>query len=218
MNHIRPNKILNLLEGDRVAKLYLPTNKGPNALESMLLSALVKFLNPNKILEIGTYLGRQTLNFAMNTNDDAEVYTLDLNAELHDDAKLVEVDRNISKIHLENKNKLAFHNRPESSKVIQLTGDSTKFDYSDFFSSFNFIYIDGGHDTYTVNIDTKNAFKLVDENNPFIIAWHDYGNKDYEIAAYLDELSRSRELYHVEESMLCFYFSDHFESIKDRLV
>lgn len=45
--------------------------------------------------------------------------------------------------------------------------------------------------------------------DPKVIAWHDYGNPTYPAQTEnLDQLSQSYEIYHVEDSWMCFWFSD----------
>jgi hypothetical protein len=174
----------------------------PSLLENFLLIAAARSVRAKQIFEFGTCLGATTLNLLMNT--DAKVFTLDLGAPIEnqhpDDAVLTE-------IHL--RGARDYSGTPYESRVEELTGDSTKFDYSSFVDSIDFVFVDGGHDFDTVKSDTENAFRMVRKNSPACIAWHDYGVPRYsDLTSYLDQFSTERNLFHVGDTMLCFSFSN----------
>jgi hypothetical protein len=56
--------------------------------EILVLNSLVKRLCPRRIFEFSTFNGRTTLNLALNAPQGAEVFTLDLSAELCDSTGL----------------------------------------------------------------------------------------------------------------------------------
>ena len=60
------------------ATIRIPQRKDLPLLETTLLIAALKSVNARRIFEFGTYLGSTTLNLALNTPDDAEVFTFDL--------------------------------------------------------------------------------------------------------------------------------------------
>jgi hypothetical protein len=77
------------------------------------------------------------------------------------------------------------------------------------------LYIDGGHDLETLDKDTINSFRMLSPNRPACVAWHDYGNPAYpQVAEYLDSLSGTKTIFHVEGSWLCF----HIRNAPKRLV
>ena len=53
-------------------------NGSVNNHELEVITKLTNILNPDKILEIGTNLGRTTYNLSKNTKDDCEIYTMNL--------------------------------------------------------------------------------------------------------------------------------------------
>ena len=82
----------------------------------------------------------------------------------------------------------------------------------------DFLFIDGGHDRFTVESDTENALVLAAAKKPSCIMWHDYGNAEYpDLTSYLDELSQRLEIFHIEDTMLCAWFNDPRASILPRL-
>ncbi len=204
IEHIRPHKIFELAPSSNVT-LPIPRRRGVDSgtlslLENFLLIAAARSVGAKQIFEFGTCLGTTTLNLLMNT--DAKVLTLDLGAPIEnqhpDDAVLTE-------IHL--RGSRDYSGTPYESRVEELTGDSTKFDYSSFVDSIDFVFVDGGHDFDTVKSDTENAFRLVKKNGPACIAWHDYGHPRYpEVTSFLDQFSAERTLFHVGDTMLCFWF------------
>jgi len=71
------------------------------------------------------------------------------------------------------------------------------------------VYVDGGHDLRTLKIDTKNAFKMLSPNSLSCIAWHDYNNTNYpHLTKYIDDISTKYDIYHIEETMVCFYLNN----------
>jgi hypothetical protein len=50
---------------------------------------------------------------------------------------------------------------------------------------------------------------MLSDNHKGCIAWHDYSNRIYpDLKTYLDELSETRDIFFVEESMVAFYLQN----------
>ncbi len=140
------------------------TKRGINVLlyETLVINALVKRYNPKILFEIGTFDGRTTINLAINSPDEAIVYTLDL--------PLQNIDKSPPGYRFTSKDE---EELPEKGKIVQLYGDSAKFDYSPYLDRVDFIFIDGNHSyDYVVN-DTQVALKLLRQGKG-VIVWHDY--------------------------------------------
>jgi predicted O-methyltransferase YrrM len=116
---------------------------------------LVNNINPVTIFEIGTFVGRTTRLFALNTNKDCMIYTLDLPQNL--------VSHSIGS---------DYKILPESTKIFQLSGDSQSFDFSPYYGKADFVWVDACHDYEYVKKDTENALKICKQDG--WIAWHDY--------------------------------------------
>ncbi len=116
---------------------------------------LVKNINPNIIFEIGTFVGRTTRLFALNSNRDCMIYSLDLPQNI--------VSHSIGS---------DFKNSFESNKIFQLSGDSQFFDFSPYYEKVDFVWVDACHDYEYVKKDTLNALKICKPDG--WIAWHDY--------------------------------------------
>jgi len=202
---VRPYQIF-----DRVAQptngrettIKIPQRKDLPLLETALLIAALKSVKARRIFEFGTYLGNTTLNLALNSPDDAEVFTFDLPPGL--DIQQHPEDVPFTREHFAVP-ALAFAGSRVESKITILTGNSLTADLSRFDKSMDFIFIDGGHDLATVTADTSNAIKMVRPGG--CIAWHDYQNARYpELTEYLESLPQRPVA--VGDTMLAFWFDE----------
>jgi predicted O-methyltransferase YrrM len=73
-----------------------------------------------------------------------------------------------------------------SNKITQLYGDSATFDFSFFWGSIDFVFVDGSHSYEYVLNDSRVALRLLKKNGG-IIVWHDYDSWEGVTRA-LDEL------------------------------
>lgn len=215
MYHIRPYKLFIAYDrptSERIVRAVLPQRRatgGVTLLETFLILASCRIVNARRVFEIGTFLGNTTVNLALNVPDSGRVFTLDL--DQRDAAQLQQhaADAPLTQVHLSHKTALDFVDTPAAPKIEVLVGNSTTFDYSRWERSIDAVYIDGGHDEYTVKSDTENALQLVRKEEPSCILWHDYGNRDYEgLTSHLDELSGTMSIFHIEDTMLCVWFND----------
>lgn len=207
---VRPHQVFGLHEtptmADRLATFVLPNDRTPKLLETAVLVALLKALDARRVLEIGTLWGLQTLNLAANLPPDGHVWTLDLGDEDLALAQLDARDRAIAGLtRADGAPARAFDDPRWRHRVTKLTGDSTRFDFAPLRGTMNFVYVDGGHDARTVASDTSEAFALLDPARPGAVAWHDDGNPHFpDVAAWLDQVGRERDVFHVGETMLAF--------------
>ncbi len=208
---IRPYKLFALLDSappQRVAQFQIPPRRGAGGitlLETALLIASMKIVSAKRVFEFGTFLGSTTLNLALNLSDDGHVFTLDLD---YAPERQHPSDAPLSELH--------FASRPDfegsavAHKITQLRGNSRTFNFSPLAHSIDLVFIDGGHDEETVQSDTENAmFKLLAQARPTAVLWHDYGNPEYpDLTCCLDNLAFIRPIFHVEDTMLCVWFSN----------
>lgn len=124
-------------------------------LELATLAALVRCTQPRLIFEIGTFVGRTTRLFALNSPPDCRVVTLDLPqpAVKH----VVGQD---------------FQGTAEAVKITQVHADSRIADYSPWKAQCDIVWVDANHDYEFVLSDTNAAFSLCRPGG--WIAWHDY--------------------------------------------
>lgn len=178
-----------------------------NLAELLVISQLVQLRKPEKIFEIGTFDGRTTLNLAKSSEANAEIFTLDLNP-----GSIVETSAGGDKKFMARpKIGQHFQGRPESSKIKQLFGDSAAFDFSPFYNSIDFIFIDGSHAYEYIKKDSETALKiakprLTDGQANATILWHDYATSWPGVTQALNEFyltdPRFKNLKHISGTSL----------------
>ncbi len=225
MHHIRPYKIFTLLEvptPERIVNVTLPSRRGQGGtslLETLLIIAATRIVNARRVFEIGTFLGSNTLNMALNLPDDAKIFTLDLDEQHATNLQQLPEDAPLTKLHLASQSSLDFRGTAVAGKISTLIGNSTAFDFSAWKRSVDFSFIDGGHDFMTVKSDTENALEMTVIERPSCIMWHDYRSWEYPaLTCYLDDLSKERDIFHIEDTTLCAWFNDPGGSITHRLL
>lgn len=155
-----------------------------NLAELVIISQLVKQSKPEKIFEIGTFDGRTTLNMAKNSPASSKIFTLDLGSEeIEELSKTPHGDRKfIGKVEAG----WRFIGKQGSEKISQLYGDSTKFNFQEFFGKINLLFIDGAHQYEYVLKDSDTALKFMAPEG--IILWHDYNTSWPGVTKALNEL------------------------------
>ena len=174
--------------------------------ETQILASLTCGLKPRAVFEIGTYNGLTTLHFAYNTPENATIYTLDLppDFEIKDKSGYSYDDLMVLQLSKENFARRAYKGNGMGSKVIELFGDSMKFDFSPYYGRIDMVFIDGNHSYRYVQSDTQNAFKMLSENG--VIIWHDF---DYiihrDVFKCLNGLSRKYKIYSIPQTRFAIY-------------
>lgn len=208
MEHIRPHQIFAMIGAHERAftgALPRPIGGSVTALEACLLVAVLRAVKPVRAFEFGTYLGDTTRLLAENLGKpDGIVYTLDIatteGIEFENEADPVLADRSVAADR-------SFTGL--TAEVTQLLGDSYEFDPSPYEGMVGIVFIDGNHAPKYLEKDTANALRMVAAEGPAAVVWHDYGNPQCpEVAQYLDLLSTSMALCHIEETMLVLHLRD----------
>ncbi len=169
------------------------------------LCLICQMIKPKVVFEIGTLRGYTALHFALNTTDDAKIYTLDL-PRVHDagasklsttitDEFNIQASLSVSKYSFEDTN--------VEHKITCLFGDSAAFDFSPFLEIVDFFFIDGAHSYDYVKSDTLNALKCCHKGS--VIAWHDYGRAGVNgVTQWLLELAKENKIYSIPGGSLAF--------------
>ncbi len=159
----RPRIVLEHLPGE---SLNAPIN------ELALLALVTRAVQPTKVFEIGTFMGRTALNFALNSPDDCTVYTLDLPPG--DAASATGANAADAKLMSLRDAGVQITDPDVGRKIEQIYGDSTTFDFSPYFSEIDIVFVDGGHTYDVAASDTKQALKMCRPGG--VIMWHDFAN------------------------------------------
>ena len=193
--------IKSIIEWDNVnlTLKHLPHDEGHvSILEMLILSAFASKLNETQnVLEIGTFEGITSLNCSLNAKY-STLYTLDLpldhSLDELQDKEYLDYDKDL--INSDNRRSDILKN---ISNVIQLYGDSTKYDFSK--TDYSMAFIDGGHDYQTVKSDTENILKYI--NKPGSVFWHDYDVTN-DVGHYLLNISDEYDIKWIKNTRLCY--------------
>jgi predicted O-methyltransferase YrrM len=128
--------------------------------ETLIIGAICQWIAPRRAFEIGTYRGATALAIAMNSPDDAIVFTLDLPPRADDDGQAA---KEIGS---------AYRDTVERRQITQLYGDSRAFDFRPYERSMDLVLVDGNHDESFVSIDSANALRMLKPSG--VIIWDDY--------------------------------------------
>lgn len=133
--------------------------------EQIYIGYLISALRARRIFEIGTFDGDTTRYMAEVASPEAHVWTIDLPPEYFTEGGLQgwftanDVGR-------------AFHDAPEATRITQLRGDSTAYDYGSYWGTMDLVSVDAAHD-YTHGLaDSRTALRLVHPDG--IVLWHDF--------------------------------------------
>ena len=171
-----------------VSQLYRPRDMVVPLPELLTIAAICRYIKPRRIFEIGTYTGSSTLEMAINTSDDTEILTLDL-----------EPGEKIG---------AAFRDTSYSSKIRQLYGNSLTFDYTPYEHSVDFVLVDANHSYECVSSDTEKAFALLRPGG--IIVWDDYRWLEVHsecagVTRFLNEFQSKRPLFSIAGTRFAIY-------------
>lgn len=172
--------------------------------ELAYLALLTRLAAPRVVFEIGTFLGRTALNFALNSPPDTIVYTMDLPPEERAEFCQTTNAADTAIIRGSRTGEL-FRNRPEAAKIKQLLGNSLTYDFTPYHGQADIVFIDGAHHYAAVSKDTRSALALVKPGGWII--WHDFANYgDYNdvTRAVLNILPGDRVI-QIEDTQLALY-------------
>lgn len=208
MQHVRPHQVLELVNSrsyyDRLVTVVLPDRWSMSTIETAIILALAKYVQPKRHFEFGTYLGVTTITIAANLPE-VIIETIDLDDRSFQDVDQHPNDQRLSEHRLLSDGQIAFVHTPFEERIHRLFGDSNTYDFSPYRGQMQMVHIDGGHDLRTVRSDTENAFEMLDTSCLGCVVWHDYGNVQYpELTQYLDDLALEYSMTHVEETTTVF--------------
>jgi len=171
--------------------------------ELYCLISVCSFFKPLMIFEIGTFDGRSTLHFAINTPETTLIHTIDLPPK---ELKNIKLKLDEGDAQLVNKTSFCigecFVKHGDAGKITQHLSDSANFDFSPFEKTIDFFFIDGAHSYEYIKSDTENALKSIKDDG--VILWHDYGNI-YDVTKYLNDLSEKMPVYRINNTSLAVY-------------
>jgi predicted O-methyltransferase YrrM len=159
--------------------------------EAYVLSLITAFIQPKRILEIGTATGQSTLLMARQAPE-AEIDTLDLGTAAP--ALGVQSDEppwaDVESIGA------AFRGTEHESRITQHLGDSATFDYGQLGGPVDLVFVDGAHTYDYVRSDSMNALGVLAPGG--VIVWDDCNYQNPGVGKALQELQTAgTEVYRV---------------------
>jgi len=233
MKSIKPKEIFAMCENlglhhEPTLNFLPPSQIGSiRSIEAAIIVSLLRIIDAERILEIGTYKGYTTSLLAMNSNANAVVYSIDLpldeNHRLELNLDDILKDGNVNDLFLINEQ---FRDREIycrllssrfSDKIRLIKADSTKLDFRSIAEdgkAFDLIFIDGGHDYATAYHDSINAISIRGENT--IILWHDYESSLHtDVSKVIEEISLSNPIFSIPGTSLAISLPNSlFELLK----
>jgi len=172
--------------------------------ETWVLAGLSK--SAKKIFEFGTCTGKTTHVMALNTSEDAKLFTLTIHPDEVDkllfDARDDRRHREVAGLEAKF-TKFYYEGHPTEKKITQIFADSKKFDETELIGKMDLIFIDGAHTKSYVENDTNKAFRMLSSQG--VIVWHDYKPDAPDVFKYLNELSKTIDLIHIKDTDLVLY-------------
>ena len=170
--------------------------------ELSYLSILAKSIESAQIFEIGTSMGRTTLNMAINLDPGGHIYSLDLPDGFIPDESCYARAQNIEVCDLPRAQFL----QPfmDHLPVTLLQGESTAFDFKPWFGKMDLVFVDGGHTYKVLESDSENAMKMIKKSG--MVIWHDYEQPSCpEVAQFINNLALRLPLRHIEGTNMALY-------------
>ena len=124
-------------------------------LELNLIIGIARARQAAQIFEIGTFDGRTTLNLHLNAPS-ATIHTIDLPP-----GRLDMPDSKVAGS--------LIHELVRAGSIIQLWGDSTQFDFSPWFGTQDFVFVDAGHGYKNALADSRTALRLVEGRGKIVV-------------------------------------------------
>jgi predicted O-methyltransferase YrrM len=162
--------------------------------ELVVLNRLARWLDPELVFEVGTFLGATTIQLAANTT--APVYTLDLPPANAGEAAREDVFR-------PERPGLLIADSPYEERITQLFGDSRTFNFSPFHRRVDLVFVDADHSYDAVRADSRRAVEMLSDRGA--VVWHDYAQNEPGVVRALEELGRELPLRHLRDSSLVLY-------------
>lgn len=150
------------------------------SMETTVICMICANMQPNRVLELGTFNGRTTTNIADNIPYDSSIITVDLPEERKSDTKfeLAGIKKNQNgddELGFVGHNRKLFQNYPLElqGKIRQFWMDTAEFPVNTYKNYFDLIFIDASHTYDNVINDTQNMMQCLAKGG--ILLWHDYG-------------------------------------------
>lgn len=147
----------------------------------VLLTRVIRYLQPARLLEVGTFRGKTTYNFAIHSPSDARVYTVDLPQDMLPNEVKPGYGTDFPYIQGREKIGVVFKDKLEAKKIEQIFADSNSLECERLLDellqggTIDFAFIDAAHDYRSVR---DNFERLVQPRMTAggVVAFDNYGD------------------------------------------
>lgn len=172
--------------------------------ERLFLVVICQIINAEWVFEIGTFLGDTAWMLAKYLPSKGGVVTLDLPRELSSETEYGRREEIDDPYVLPYATARRYAGTPEAARIMQLWGDSAKFNPGPLAGHFDLVFVDGAHDPEAqIMADSRLAFRLVREGG--WVVWHDSQNRQVHPAVsntMCDLVDRGYKIVNIRETQL----------------
>lgn len=175
---------------------YRQSNATPYEIYCLLCTAILK--DAKRIFEIGTFDGATTYLLAKSCPE-SKVFTIDLAPESISNIAGSLVKDEISNVEQSGVGS-RFIGTPQQKQIVQIYGDSTRYDYRELYSTMDLVFVDACHEYEFVRSDSQTALNLVKPDG--VIIWHDYEVGWPGVVKAVNELTASKSIKHIDKTAI----------------
>jgi predicted O-methyltransferase YrrM len=179
---------------------------GTSDTEAWILAVLAK--DARALFEFGTCTGKTSYLWARNQPPDGTVTTLTLNPGGLDRYQPVPGDDPAAEAYAKAESRFTsfrYSGTEVEGRVVQLYGDSKRFDETPYAGSCDIVFVDGSHAySYVVN-DSVKALRMVRPGG--LVLWHDYSPECPGVFRALNEMVTRVPLVHLRGTTLVVHRS-----------
>jgi len=164
--------------------------------ELCTLVALARTRSVHRVFEFGTFDGNTVFHIALNTDDDCQIFTVDIPPGT---TPLLTQDAGDVAFRTERSRGYRWQGTDAARKIHPLLSDSARLDVSPYRRTMDLVFIDGAHSSEYIRNDTALALEMTRPGG--LIVWHDYLAWN-DVTTFLQEFSARHQLYHVAGTSL----------------
>lgn len=177
---------------------------GTSDAEAWILAVLAK--DARRLFEFGTCTGKTAYLWALNQPPAGTVTTLTLAPHQLDTYQSVTGDDRTAEAYARQESQFTrflYTGTEVEDRVVQLYGDSKRFDESPYVGACDVVFVDGSHAYSYVVSDTEKALRMVRPGG--LVLWHDYSPDCPGVFRALNRLTQRLPLVHIRGTTLVAY-------------
>ena len=188
---------------------------GTSDTEAWILAVLAK--DARRLFEFGTCTGKTADLWARNQPAGGTVITLTLAPHQLDTYQSVSGDDRTAEAYARQESQVTrflYTGTEVEDRVVQLYGDSKRFDETPYVGSCDVVFVDGSHAYSYVVSDTEKALRMVRPGG--LVLWHDYSTDCPGVFRALNRLTRRLPLVHIRGTTLVAYRNNNAATARNQ--